>query len=58
MIQELILFQHMEMNLIPTLAKVFLHLVRKQINVLHGKLHLIKFTTIKLKNKSFIKILG
>ena len=58
MIQELVQFLDMEINLIPTLKKEFLHLVKKQINVLLGKLHLIKSTMIKLKNRLFIEMLG
>ena len=48
----------MEIRLIPTLKKVFLHHVKKQINVHPGKLHQMKFTMIKLKNKLPIKMLG
>ena len=58
MIQELLLFQDMGINLTPILKKVFLPLVKKQINALHGKFHLIEFITTKLKRKLFIKMLG
>ena len=55
---ELMRFQGMEMNLTPTLKKVFSHRVKKQINALLGKLHLTIFTTIKLKSELLIKMLG
>ena len=58
MTQELILYQHMEMSLTPTLRKVFLHHVKKRINVHHGKLHQMKFIMIGLKNKLIIKMHG
>ena len=58
MIQELVQFQDLEISLTPILRKVFLHLAKKQINALHGKLHLIKFTMIKLKKKLLTKTLG
>ena len=58
MILESMLYQDMETSLTPILKKVFLLLVKKQINALHGKLYLIKFTMTKLKNKLFIKMHG
>ena len=47
MIQELMQFQGMEINLTPTLKRVFSPLVKRQINALHGKLHLTRFIMIK-----------
>ena len=58
MIQELVRFQDMAISLIPTLKKVFLHHAKKRINVHPGKLHQMKFTMIKLKNKLIIKMPG
>ena len=58
MILESMLYLDMETSLTPILKRVFSLLVNKQINALHGKLHLTKFTMIKLRNRLFIKMLG